>query len=208
MWPFVPLCALFNNVFEMRSSAFKLAYVSSRPVPRKARSIGLFYECFKFINFFSIFINLSLACFCTGALEWFLSVPIRKSEMIHYGEKRMDPMVPNFVDVSTSTRFFVFLVVEHVALVVMYAIRMSVPTLPAWVHEKMKQEEVDFKQKFTEEVRNRQSRKRRQHTQSGSSELDEEQMMMEDPQLADAISEFEGKWNHATHELQSSEIRR
>ena len=128
--------------------------------------------------------------------------------MTHYGQKRMDPMVPNFVDVSTSTRFFVFLMVEHIALVIMYIIRMCVPTLPAWVHERMKQEEIDFKQKFTEEVRNRQGR-RRAHVHGGDGEdLDEEQLMMSDPQLAEAVSEFESKWNQAAQDLQHAELRR
>ena len=41
-FPLAPLCALINNVVEMRTDAYKLCHNTQRPIAHKASGIGAF----------------------------------------------------------------------------------------------------------------------------------------------------------------------
>merc|ERR1712224_954513 len=40
VFPLGPICALFNNIVELRSDVFKLCEVERRPIPRASNGIG------------------------------------------------------------------------------------------------------------------------------------------------------------------------
>lgn len=111
VWPFIPLCGLANNLFELRSSAFQLAYIAARPTPRKTKSIGVWYHCLRFSSIWAVFINLLIICYSSGLLEWFF-VECTHPDMVGEFNDRLPPLLPNEKCVSRIERFRAFYFAE------------------------------------------------------------------------------------------------
>lgn len=60
LWPLAPVMSVVNNVFELRSDAFKLVVNMRRPVPRRVESIGSWLDMLGLLAHLSVFTNASM----------------------------------------------------------------------------------------------------------------------------------------------------
>lgn len=58
-FPLAPLCALINNIIELRLDAFKFTNRYRRPVPRKASGIGAYNGLLLGLTYLSTAVNVS-----------------------------------------------------------------------------------------------------------------------------------------------------
>ncbi|KAL0579877.1 hypothetical protein V5O48_002124 [Marasmius crinis-equi] len=65
IWPLAPVMALVNNIFEIRSDAFKITVHTRRPIPVRTDSIGPWLEALSFLTWLSALTNSALVyLFC------------------------------------------------------------------------------------------------------------------------------------------------
>jgi len=56
-FPLAPICAFFNNIFEIRIDAQKYTKYKKRTIPVRTTSIGIWYGIFRFIALLAIITN-------------------------------------------------------------------------------------------------------------------------------------------------------
>lgn len=59
-FPLAGLCALINNIIEIRSDAFKLVKIHQRPIAQRVTNIGAWQNAFNILIIFSIMMNCTL----------------------------------------------------------------------------------------------------------------------------------------------------
>ncbi|KDO32427.1 hypothetical protein SPRG_02904 [Saprolegnia parasitica CBS 223.65] len=151
IWPFIPLCAVVNNLFEVRSSAFQLAYTSARRVPQRTSSIGSWNLFLKFNNMWAIFINIALVCYASGLLESFYPGCNVALGQVGYGD-HLPPLVPNFTCLADADRFRIFLILEHTCVMVYAALYLVIPSLPSDVKRVMRKKDKEIKEHFVSQL--------------------------------------------------------
>ncbi|XP_029849538.2 anoctamin-8 [Ixodes scapularis] len=111
-FPLAALCALLNNVVEVRSDAFKLCMIFQRPFGQSAENIGTWQAAMEVMGVLAVMVNCAL---------------IGMSGQIH----RLFP--------SLTTTGTVLLIVglEHVMLFLKFAIAQAIPDIPQWVATEM-----------------------------------------------------------------------
>jgi hypothetical protein len=57
-FPLAPLCALLNNIVELRLDAYKMITVYQRPTANKAQDIGAWFKVLQFMAFLSVVTNV------------------------------------------------------------------------------------------------------------------------------------------------------
>jgi len=130
VWPWIPLCALLNNMIEIRGDAFVCFYSHRRSVPRKATTIGKWENCIFFVNCASLVVNVGLICLSTGNLEWFLP---------YCHNTKTSRMGPDFECLKDNfgTRFAYGAVFEHVGVAIAFFIMSRISSRPSWVTDRM-----------------------------------------------------------------------
>eukprot|EP00505_MAST-04D_sp_SCG-Rhode-Island_P002053 Stramenopile-MAST_4_protein_2053 len=108
-FPLAPLCALVNNLIELRSDAYKLCYNMQRPVARKAGGIGVWFPILQTMVVFAVMTNLAIIGFTTRQLEYY------------------------FPSWSSAEKMFAVFLFEHVVIVTVYLINLIIPPLPHWI---------------------------------------------------------------------------
>eukprot|EP00658_Telonema_sp_P-2_P037215 TRINITY_DN2678_c0_g1_i1.p1 TRINITY_DN2678_c0_g1~~TRINITY_DN2678_c0_g1_i1.p1 ORF type:complete len:272 (+),score=88.49 TRINITY_DN2678_c0_g1_i1:842-1657(+) len=68
-FPLSPLCALVNNLTEMRTDAFKLLSHCKRPIPESAVDIGAWQTAVQAIAVVAVFTNVGTIVFTSSAVE-------------------------------------------------------------------------------------------------------------------------------------------
>lgn len=142
VWPWIPFCAIMNNLLDLRGNAFTLFYNHRRPLPRKASSIGLWGKIIRFMNYFSILINVCLICVSTGEIEWFF-------KDCHKIYLRMSPDFN--CGVTWTYRFAFAALLEHAGLAISLIILIFVEDYPVWLRNKMtkaKKKNIQLGQKY------------------------------------------------------------
>ncbi|CAN8005287.1 unnamed protein product, partial [Ixodes hexagonus] len=111
-FPLAALCALLNNLVEVRSDAFKLCMIFQRPFGQSAENIGAWQAAMEVMGVLAVMVNCAL---------------IGMSGQIH----RLFP--------SLTTTGTVLLIVglEHVMLFLKFAIAQAIPDIPQWVATEM-----------------------------------------------------------------------
>uniref|UniRef100_G3UN14 Anoctamin n=1 Tax=Loxodonta africana TaxID=9785 RepID=G3UN14_LOXAF len=111
-FPLAALCALINNLLEIRSDAFKLCTGLQRPFGQRVESIGQWQRVMEAMGVLAIVVNCYLIGQC-GQLQ------------------RLFPWLgPEAAIVSV-------VVLEHFALLLKYLIHVAIPDIPGWVAEEM-----------------------------------------------------------------------
>ena len=109
-FPLAPLCALIENIIEIRVDAFKLCSLTQRPDAKGAEDIGTWGTFLNLFGILGILTNAALIAFTTNDLA----------------------------EYTMPTRVLVFVVVEHVLLGCKYALEYAIDDVPGWVDDQIK----------------------------------------------------------------------
>jgi len=109
-FPMAAMCALFNNVIEIRSDAFKLCTNFQRPFSRAVENIGIWQDALEVMSVIAVIVNCALIGFSGLA----------------------DRLFP---DISTAERVVLIVILEHLILMIKMMVAYAIPDLPMWVAE-------------------------------------------------------------------------
>ncbi|XP_037674296.1 anoctamin-8 [Choloepus didactylus] len=127
-FPLAALCALVNNLIEIRSDAFKLCTGLQRPFGQRVESIGQWQKAMEVMGVLAIVVNCYLIGQC-GQLQ------------------RLFPWLgPEAAIVSV-------VVLEHFALLLKYLLHGAIPDIPGWVAEEMAKLEYQRREAFKKHER-------------------------------------------------------
>uniref|UniRef100_A0A8C3HEG8 Anoctamin n=1 Tax=Chrysemys picta bellii TaxID=8478 RepID=A0A8C3HEG8_CHRPI len=127
-FPLAALCALINNIIEIRSDAFKLCTGLQRPFGQRVESIGQWQKVMEAMGVLAIVVNCYLIGQC-GQLQ------------------RLFPWL------SPEGAIISVVVLEHFALLLKYLIQVAIPDIPAWVAEEMAKLEYQRREAFKKHER-------------------------------------------------------
>ncbi|XP_008578779.1 PREDICTED: anoctamin-8 [Galeopterus variegatus] len=122
-FPLAALCALVNNLIEIRSDAFKLCTGLQRPFGQRVESIGQWQKVMEAMGVLAIVVNCYLIGQC-GQLQ------------------RLFPWL------SPEAAIVSVVVLEHFALLLKYLIHVAIPDIPGWVAEEMAKLEYQRREAF------------------------------------------------------------
>ncbi|XP_059485668.1 anoctamin-10 isoform X2 [Neocloeon triangulifer] len=69
VYPAAAICAVVNNVLEVRADAFKLCRVTRRPLPKRVKDVGAWQRAFEAVGVISICTNCALLYLMPGLRE-------------------------------------------------------------------------------------------------------------------------------------------
>uniref|UniRef100_H0V8Z4 Anoctamin n=1 Tax=Cavia porcellus TaxID=10141 RepID=H0V8Z4_CAVPO len=136
-FPLAALCALINNLIEIRSDAFKLCTGLQRPFGQRVESIGQWQKVMEAMGVLAIVVNCYLIGQC-GQLQ------------------RLFPWL------SPEAAIVSVVVLEHFALLLKYLIHVAIPDIPGWVAEEMAKLEYQRREAFKRHERQAQHRYQQQ----------------------------------------------
>ncbi|XP_061550773.1 anoctamin-8-like isoform X2 [Phycodurus eques] len=140
-FPLAAMCALINNIIEIRSDALKLCTGLQRPFGQRVENIGQWQTAMEAMGLIAIMVNCYLIGQC-GQLQ------------------RLFPWLsPEMTVVS-------IVLLEHFAILLKYIIHVAIPDIPGWVAEEMakleyrrreafKRHELQVQQHFQQQLRRR-----------------------------------------------------
>lgn len=111
-FPPAALCAILNNLIEIRSDAFKLGYICQRPFGQRVPNIGTWLNCIEYMGYMAVIVNCAL---------------IGLSGQVH----RMFP------DMTATQTVLLIVVLEHIMLCIRFLITVAIPELPNWLATEM-----------------------------------------------------------------------
>uniref|UniRef100_A0A8D3BN71 Anoctamin n=1 Tax=Scophthalmus maximus TaxID=52904 RepID=A0A8D3BN71_SCOMX len=111
-FPLAAMCALINNIIEIRSDAFKLCTGLQRPFGLRVESIGQWQSAMEAMGLIAIIVNCYLIGQC-GQLQ------------------RLFPWL------SPEIAIISIVILEHFAILLKYIIHVAIPDIPTWVREEM-----------------------------------------------------------------------
>ncbi|CAF0837646.1 unnamed protein product [Rotaria sp. Silwood1] len=105
VFPWVTICALVNNLFELRADAFKYCHVYRRPFAQPSWNIGSWHYAFDILSSIAIVTNTALIAMQPSVREYFSS----------------------YTDVEY---ILIFVAAEHILLAIKFAIDFVIPDVP------------------------------------------------------------------------------
>ncbi|KAJ4448145.1 hypothetical protein ANN_10158, partial [Periplaneta americana] len=111
-FPMAAVCALINNLIEIRSDAFKLCFTFQRPFGQRVSNIGTWQNAMEVMCLIAVLVNCAL---------------IGLSGQVH----RMFP------EMSTTQNILLIVALEHIMLTLRFIITCAIPDLPEWVATEM-----------------------------------------------------------------------
>ncbi|KAG9486512.1 hypothetical protein GDO78_006726 [Eleutherodactylus coqui] len=136
-FPLAAVCALVNNLIEIRSDAFKLCSGHQRPFGRRVDGIGQWQNVMEAMGVIAIIVNCYLIGQC-GQLQ------------------RLIPWL------GPESAIIFIVVLEHFALLLKYIIHVVIPDIPGWVAEEMAKLEYQRREAFKKHERQAQHRYQQQ----------------------------------------------
>ncbi|CAF1198507.1 unnamed protein product [Rotaria sordida] len=105
VFPWVTICALVNNLFELRGDAFKYCHVYQRPFAQQSWNIGSWHYAFDILSSIAIVTNTALIA--------------------------MQPTVREYFSSYTDVEYIlIFVAAEHVLLAIKFFIDFAIPDVP------------------------------------------------------------------------------
>ncbi|XP_068599246.1 anoctamin-8 [Brachionichthys hirsutus] len=151
-FPLAAMCALINNIIEIRSDAFKLCTGLQRPFGVRVESIGQWQTVMEAMGLIAIIVNCYLIGQC-GQLQ------------------RLFPWLsPEMAIVS-------IVILEHFAILLKYVIHVAIPDVPTWVQEEMAK--LDYQRREAFKKHERQAQQHYQQLQRRKREEEERQRQAE-----------------------------
>ncbi|XP_058870302.1 anoctamin-8 isoform X1 [Acipenser ruthenus] len=127
-FPLAAMCALINNIIEIRSDAFKLCTGLQRPFGQRVESIGQWQNVMEAMGFVAIVVNCYLISQC-GQLQ------------------RLFPWL------SPEMAIISIVILEHFAVLLKYIIHVAIPDIPSWVADEMAKLEYQRREAFKKHER-------------------------------------------------------
>ncbi|XDV27249.1 hypothetical protein PO909_030811 [Leuciscus waleckii] len=144
-FPLAAMCALINNIVEIRSDALKLCTGLQRPFGQRVENIGQWQTAMEAMGLIAIIVNCYLIGQC-GQLQ------------------RLFPwMSPEAAIVSV-------VVLEHFAILLKYVIHVAIPDIPNWVADEMAKLEYQRREALKKHERLAQQHKQQQRRKSEEEE--------------------------------------
>uniref|UniRef100_A0A8C1UKS8 Anoctamin n=2 Tax=Cyprinus carpio TaxID=7962 RepID=A0A8C1UKS8_CYPCA len=151
-FPLAAMCALINNIIEIRSDAFKLCTSLQRPFGLRVGSIGQWQTVMEAMGLIAIVVNCYLIGQC-GQLQ------------------RLFPWL------SPEMAIISIVILEHFAVLLKYIIHVAIPDIPSWVGEEMAK--LEFQRKEAFKKHERQAQQHFQEQQRRKREEEERQRQAE-----------------------------
>ncbi|XP_017286862.1 anoctamin-8 isoform X2 [Kryptolebias marmoratus] len=140
-FPLAAMCALINNIIEIRSDALKLCTSLQRPFGQRVENIGQWQTAMEAMGLIAIIVNCYLIGQC-GQLQ------------------RLFPWL------SPEMTIISIVLLEHFAILLKYIIHVAIPDIPGWVADEMakleyrrreafKKHELQAQQHFQQQLRRR-----------------------------------------------------
>jgi len=111
-YPLAGLCALLNNMIEIRSDAFKLCFIHQRPFPERVQNIGCWQTAMEIMGIIGVIVN----CALIG-----LSGPVHRM----------------FPDMTSTQTIILIIVLEHIMLLLKFLISAAIPDMPHHVEQEL-----------------------------------------------------------------------
>ncbi|XP_032427473.1 anoctamin-8 isoform X1 [Xiphophorus hellerii] len=151
-FPLAAMCALINNIIEIRSDAFKLCTGLQRPFGLRVESIGQWQTAMEAMGLIAIIVNCYLIGQC-GQLQ------------------RLFPWL------SPEMAIISIVILEHFAILLKYIIHVAIPDIPTWVMEEMAK--LDYQRREAFKKHERQAQQHYQQLQRRKREEEERQRQAE-----------------------------
>uniref|UniRef100_A0A4W6CS19 Anoctamin n=1 Tax=Lates calcarifer TaxID=8187 RepID=A0A4W6CS19_LATCA len=151
-FPLAAMCALINNIIEIRSDAFKLCTGLQRPFGIRVESIGQWQTAMEAMGLIAIIVNCYLIGQC-GQLQ------------------RLFPWL------SPEMAIISIVILEHFAILLKYIIHVAIPDIPTWVREEMAK--LDYQRREAFKKHERQAQQHYQQLQRRKREEEERQRQAE-----------------------------
>ncbi|XP_038142416.1 anoctamin-8 [Cyprinodon tularosa] len=151
-FPLAAMCALINNIIEIRSDAFKLCTGLQRPFGVRVESIGQWQTAMEAMGLIAIIVNCYLIGQC-GQLQ------------------RLFPWL------SPEMAIISIVILEHFAILLKYIIHVAIPDVPTWVKEEMAK--LDYQRREAFKKHERQAQQHYQQLQRRKREEEERQRQAE-----------------------------
>ncbi|KAK2869059.1 hypothetical protein Q7C36_000930 [Tachysurus vachellii] len=151
-FPLAAMCALINNIIEIRSDAFKLCTSLQRPFGMRVESIGHWQTLMEAMGLIAIIVNCYLIGQC-GQLQ------------------RLFPWL------SPEMAIISIVILEHFAVLLKYVIHVAIPDTPSWVREEMAK--LEFQRREAFKKHERQAQQHFQQQQRRKREEEERQRQAE-----------------------------
>lgn len=110
VFPLAALCALLNNIFEIRTDAFKLCTIMRRPFGERVPNIGNWQYALEFMGIVAVTIN----CIIIGMSNFVQDL---------------------FPESSLSDRILIIVALEHLVIAFKVLLAYAIPDLPSWIDE-------------------------------------------------------------------------
>ncbi|KAM4548533.1 anoctamin-8 isoform 2-T2 [Odontesthes bonariensis] len=151
-FPLAAMCALINNIIEIRSDAFKLCTGLQRPFGIRVENIGQWQTAMEAMGLIAIIVNCYLIGQC-GQLQ------------------RLFPWL------SPEMAIISIVILEHFAILLKYVIHVAIPDIPTWVREEMAK--LDYQRREAFKKHERQAQQHYQQLQRRKREEEERQRQAE-----------------------------
>jgi len=136
-FPIAPLCALFNNYFEIRLDAHKITHVDKRTDPEGAESIGTWYLIFDVVSYIAVVTNTAIVVFYTALIyEWTYDKALALQTCTD-GEGCGTLMEANGLD----WRLVLFILMEHFCLATKIGLAAIVDDQPGNIRDHLERQE-------------------------------------------------------------------
>ncbi|OQR81878.1 hypothetical protein THRCLA_11323 [Thraustotheca clavata] len=140
LWPLMPLACLVINALKWRADGVRLCRTVQRPFPRKANSIGEWYNVLVILACFGVVVFTALVFVSTGAIEFFFPECLENMDVspnFRFG--------PSFQCFSLTPRIVMVLVSEHLLFVTIWLFWTAVGSVPKWLALEWQIQEYNFK---------------------------------------------------------------
>eukprot|EP01029_Cantina_marsupialis_P011388 TRINITY_DN253_c0_g1_i10.p1 TRINITY_DN253_c0_g1~~TRINITY_DN253_c0_g1_i10.p1 ORF type:complete len:887 (+),score=221.93 TRINITY_DN253_c0_g1_i10:2878-5538(+) len=134
IFPWGALCALANNIVEVRSDMYKLTHVNLRPIPKKCTHIGIWMNILRFIAYFAILVNLLMMVISLNSLDVWLN--------------GFENLTENWKE-----SLLIMFGVERAMFAIVTIIRISVQDKPKEVHDKIVNDQKRYRMEYLKAIR-------------------------------------------------------
>jgi len=134
-FPLAPLCALINNVIEIRTDAMKRLLATQRPSPSmRAENIGEWLLVLEFMSYVAVATNIGVLCFTS-------------------------PRFSEHMGLSNAQTVWAFIILEHSVILIKIMIAHTIDDMPEWVALRLARDEYMLQER--EEIMARQRDEKR-----------------------------------------------